>query len=761
MFSTLTLPNIDLAYGVSMANISETRRELERAAGSRLMAARGVALQTLKHLKDGRPLSGEPDKKRRVASKIRQIETMSEGAAQDVSMDGAESIKMGRSNLLPVSFLSLGLRVSRAVARINVPATGQIGSGFLCGPGLFITNSHVLPSAISAQTARVEFDFTAEDGIDPTIFGLDPSRCFVTSPVNDLDFSVVAIGSSFSGEKPVSSFGFCPLSGAGSKHAIGDFANIIQHPNGEEKQVAIQDNFIASRTDMTGTEQSVLHYFADTEPGSSGSPVFNNKWQVIALHHWGKAVRGLESNPGFKPESVNQGIRISRIVQQLGEQLPGLSPQSKELVSTLLERGRNLRSDRAAASLNAVSPPSIQTSPVHGASPLSSMATGASSPFVIPIELSISAASQGAQRQASSTHLPAQGAEASLPQTGEGYRPGFLDHNQVNLPRLRGRRANNVSLLLKPERYPTAKAGELQFTHFSIMMNKARRLPWFGACNVDGRLLFGINSDREIYRYPDQDVSIFSARDAEGGYGWRTDKRIAKAAQTPNSWYTGKNALVPRSGTDDAERYIAVADFDRGHMVRRTEPIWGENFAGQSANYQTFNVVNAAPQAPVYNQDKTRDPASINIGEEKRSWYGIEVAILRIATNEDRKFNVFTGPIFKEDDPIYASGKSGLPNCKVPLAFWKVAVWEDGKELKSLAMIASQKWSLRLNEGAESLSAPEDLFLLRDFLTKVSTLERKTGIDFGQNVRDADILKTVHASRLRRMTFAAFQNMLA
>ena len=76
-------------------------------------------------------------------------------------------------------------------------------------------------------------------------------------------------------------------------------------------------------------------------------------------------------------------------------------------------------------------------------------------------------------------------------------------------------------------------------------------------------------------------------------------------------------------------------------------------------------------------------------------------------------------------------------------------------------MIASQDWAIRPDGGAESFSQPEELFRLRDFLTKVSTLERKTGIDFGQNVRHADILGALHASRLRRMSLNEFGNLFA
>ncbi len=741
-----------------MAKKSETERILDRVAGKRFIQAGSVALSTFEALKSGDPRQAELNIKRRVASEMRNTKMMGVASARDHRLDGAEAIKQGRNNLLPISFLSLGLRVSRAVARIQVPMTEQTGTGFLCGPGLFITNHHVLLSARSAQTAHIEFDVTSEDGVRPSLFRLDPGRCFVFSPVEELDFAIVAVGGAIDSVHPISRFGYSPLSAADHKHAIGDFANIIQHPNGEEKHLVIQDNLIAARTSQDGTEQSVLHYFADTEPGSSGSPVFNNEWDVIALHHWGRAMRGIPANAGFKPESVNQGIRISRIVDDLQDRLSTFDPATRSLIGRLLEVGRTQTSFRTAAKLAQFEPSPVQPVASNQPRPVQLDSRNRMAAVTIPVELSLSFKGQPESHDATN-ELYQDGGERSLPKTGSGYRTDFLDHHSVELPTLRGRRKETISPLLKPERYPTAQPGELQFTHFSVVMNKERRLPWFGACNVDGSLLFGINSDRELYQYEDQNVSIFAAQDAEGGYGWKRDRRIPKEHQTLDDWYTGTNELVPRANTDDASRFVRIADFDRGHIVRRTEPIWGEPFDGRAANYQTFNVVNAAPQDPVFNQSQVRDPATISSGEEERSWFGMEVAILRIATNEDRKFNIFTGPVFEDDDPFFASGKDGQLHCQVPMAFWKVAVWEEGDQLRSIAMIASQDWALRKSEtGGESFTGAGELFRLRDFLTKVSTLERRTGVSFGRAVRDADVLGALDGRKLRSMTLDDFRD---
>ena len=56
---------------------------------------------------------------------------------------------------------------------------------------------------------------------------------------------------------------------------------IIQHPSGERKQLALRENQVVDVLD------NFLHYRTDTSPGSSGSPVFNDQWEIVALHHSG------------------------------------------------------------------------------------------------------------------------------------------------------------------------------------------------------------------------------------------------------------------------------------------------------------------------------------------------------------------------------------------------------------------------------------------------------------------------------------------
>ena len=71
---------------------------------------------------------------------------------------------------------------------------------------------------------------------------------------------------------------------------------------------------------VVGLWEYRLQYSTDTMPGSSGSPVFNDLWQVIALHHAGG---DLQSNDQGDRRFVNEGILMSAIQTDAGDLWPG------------------------------------------------------------------------------------------------------------------------------------------------------------------------------------------------------------------------------------------------------------------------------------------------------------------------------------------------------------------------------------------------------------------------------------------------------
>ena len=95
------------------------------------------------------------------------------------------------------------------------------------------------------------------------------------------------------------------LSG-GSPVQVDDRVYIIQHPHGGAKKIGMIHNVVRY------VDDDVIRYWTDTESGSSGSPVFNERWQVVALHHY-----WVTDTAGTTTEIRNQGRRIERVVAGL------------------------------------------------------------------------------------------------------------------------------------------------------------------------------------------------------------------------------------------------------------------------------------------------------------------------------------------------------------------------------------------------------------------------------------------------------------
>ena len=87
--------------------------------------------------------------------------------------------------------------------------------------------------------------------------------------------------------------------------------NIIQHPAGQPKQIAIRNNLAAT---LRGSD---LAYYTDTNGGSSGSPVCNDQWQVLALHKASTMAMGSFSFQGKETAWINIGTTIDRIIADL------------------------------------------------------------------------------------------------------------------------------------------------------------------------------------------------------------------------------------------------------------------------------------------------------------------------------------------------------------------------------------------------------------------------------------------------------------
>jgi V8-like Glu-specific endopeptidase len=254
---------------------------------------------------------------------------------------------LGTSDLMGVAFLEGGLKVAKTVGRIWVGvAAGRpagYGTGFMISPRLMMTNHHVLGDRNVAGKSLVEFEYQL--GLDgqllPTsTFAIDVDTFHISD--RDMDYAVVAVQPVATNGRRLRDFGWNPMIEEEGKAIIAQWINIIQHPNAEPKQLALRQNQLVDLFD------AFLQYTTDTAPGSSGSPLYNDRWEVVGLHHSGVpkknaageilAVDGQVWRREMGEQRIdwiaNEGIRISRIIAHARSQ--PLTPLQKKLVDEML-----------------------------------------------------------------------------------------------------------------------------------------------------------------------------------------------------------------------------------------------------------------------------------------------------------------------------------------------------------------------------------------------------------------------------------------
>ena len=219
---------------------------------------------------------------------------------------------MGREELFEVNWIQKALSASRSVCKVLL-SNNESGTGFMLKGGYLLTNNHVLPSTEAASNAKIIFNYlvNAQEDIESiSEYSLDTS-VFYTSLENELDYTLVKIKDDASGT--LSKWGNVLLDDF-SDPQIEDKVNIIQHPEGKYMKIALPDKIISKMNQY-------LFYIADTKEGSSGSPVFNQDWKVIALHHAGLNDKsqegGLIINEAGDKKPSNRGILIKNIIKDL------------------------------------------------------------------------------------------------------------------------------------------------------------------------------------------------------------------------------------------------------------------------------------------------------------------------------------------------------------------------------------------------------------------------------------------------------------
>lgn len=239
---------------------------------------------------------------------------------------------MGTNDILLIDFFHRGLLAARSVGCI-LTLGERCATGFLVAPNILMTNQHVLPDKSRARASSVTFELpdTAGAGLRNRYAAFDPDRFWFTDDRLDVTLTALAEMGEPSGD--TADLGWHPMISQQGKIRIGDPINIIQYPGGRPKSVVVHNSNLLHLENDTDL-MPYAWYNSDTEPGSSGSPVFNRHWEVIGVHR--RSVPRTNSagelldvddtpipradfqrNPNLAVWIANEGSRTSQIVAAL------------------------------------------------------------------------------------------------------------------------------------------------------------------------------------------------------------------------------------------------------------------------------------------------------------------------------------------------------------------------------------------------------------------------------------------------------------
>ncbi len=267
------------------------------------------------------------------------------------------------------------------------------------------------------------------------------------------------------------------------------------------------------------------------------------------------------------------------------------------------------------------------------------------------------------------------------------YNPGFIKGHKVPLPVIKD------ELLIAPLK-GMIKGTSLDYLHHSVVMNKKRRFAFYSASNIDG-----------LTWQPVERKGIF-----------KKDERMDSQFQFGDELY----GAISGGGRKN--------DFDEGHITSYQEVLWGKKVTERKqAGNETFFFTNCVPQHGLLNRG---------------AWKSLEQFVTKTGANDtDIAVSVFSGPLFKDNDPFYIKKIEGKL-IRIPTTFWKVIHYQGRSGLSAVGFMMDHG-KLLLEEETVTFDKAEvqergleevDIFQMfpkaTTYQVKVELIEKLTKFDF-------------------------------
>jgi endonuclease G, mitochondrial len=593
----------------------------------------------------------------------------------------------------------------------NHPSLPYAGTGFVVGPGLLMTNRHVAEIfSIGLGVDELSFRPGSSAAVDfrreldrPDSHPFTIARVAMVHPYWDMSLLVVE---GLADVPPLQLATTAPADLVGTEVAVIGYPALDPRNNVDLQNRIFRGVFNVKRLapgklrpaediNSFGHDVSAATHDSSTLGGNSGSAVVDvTTGKVVGLHFAG---RYLEANYAVPTHELALDGRV-------------------------VDAGVNFDADAGHAAPTAWDSFWVDADPREGAlaprAPERVAATAAGTvahdgqglTWSIPLEVTVQI------RSGTATVATAGAAEAEVEKLVEPFRDedfaarrGYDDNFVgVRVPVPTVLDENVVSRLDDAER-----SFVLPYEHFSIVMDKDRRLAVFTASNVDaGQHRKEPEPGRDYSR---RGLTGLGEHDQEK---WFTDPRIPAIQQLPDRFFTKDRK-----------------SFDKGHIVRRDDVAWGDTYDElRRANGDTFHVTNCSPQV-----------ANFNRSNKKGLWGELENIVLKQAEGE--RYCLFAGPVFADDDPLFRGlDDEGSIDVKIPRQFWKIVVARSGDALQSFAFVLDQDLSNTDLEFAVDVE-------WRTRMISIPNLEARLALlRFPQELHDSDQIDAGPGEAIRAQT---------